>query len=94
MRAMDRPTRRMKMNSNGRTVVHLQVEDGKMRFVPVDAMMDKGIDLTDNLQIIWNAKRDDLSINASDGSCVMHFEIHDGRLECVYFDGNYVETQY
>jgi hypothetical protein len=77
------------MNSNGRTVVDLQAKDGKLYFVPVDDMMDKGIKITDNLEIVWNAKRTDLSINRTDDTpCVFHFEIHDGKLECVYFDSS------
>jgi hypothetical protein len=80
------------MNSNGRTAVSLQFVDGKLQFLPFDELMDAGIMLTSNLQIVWNQKRNELSINSpSDGACVMHFEVHDGKLECTYFDADYVD---
>lgn len=80
------------MNSNSRTVVNIQFHNGKMRWVPVDDMMDKGIPISDTLEIVWNKKRDDLSINTIDGNaCVFHFEVHDGKLECVYFDSSQLE---
>ena len=44
-----------------------QIVDGKTRWVPVDDLMDKGIPISDTLEIVWNKTRTDLSINSVDG---------------------------
>jgi hypothetical protein len=65
---------------------------GKLRFEPADDILDRGVELNDGLKLVWNKTRTDLSINTIEGdACVMHCEVHDGKIECMYFDMTFLD---
>ncbi len=51
--------------------------------------LDNGIMLTPSIEIRWNKSRTELSINHKPSrTCIMDFEVHDGKLESVYYDSD------
>jgi hypothetical protein len=57
--------------------------------MPLSEGLDNGIMLTPSIEIRWNKSRTELSINHKPSrTCIMDFEVHDGKLESVYYDSD------